>query len=1724
MTPLETGSDVASAQTLDRPAPPIPDSPSNGAGGNGVDDLATQWGGRLDFALKERRTLPTQGREPLDLGKLNDPDTIEDEAVNADVFEKRDRETREVLLDGTGRFLKMPTITEHAYLVPLDLIDSNPRQPRKKFAEKPMRELETSLVKGGQDTPITVVPYRNADGEIRLALNDGERRWRAHVNLGATHIAVILRWTPTNDDFYKLSGRSNLHREGHTPIEYGEFFAELRASAPQDQEGGDKFLSYIRGETGHTQSFIEKHLALLDLESGVQDLVHEGILSVPQAFALRDAAKGSKGRAHQTQLAYVVLRVEEGTPADQIKKAPRHSKLSAEHFAQGVISIIRGVALTDVDDRQIAARRRIRAFGDNAKGVTRNSQRLVDLLEEDPALVAAALSTIGGGDVQLRRRIRRARAGLASLLEALDEVANPVLALPYIPGKPLFADYVVECQAALKTGRSTRPSAIKSAELQYRLAVELAQASDEGDTNLTAADLATLLNQRYDPEKRYTSSNLASALSALPKRLKSSGLELDRVDRHVETDGGELDFKTAYRLAWPEQIAMLRQLREVIGSEGTDIDALPDVDVAPEQRRLPAQIMQIFMHNIAHELLPQLGISRTDYSRQLMQFLLLKGEGNGEEDASTSSELYDFRGGKDEASRVTASQSFGRQLERLAREEIIELIPGKPRRFWLKKGQLPDLEPKRLEMVLKRTAKQAVAKLGATIDEADLLKRLQTLRGVSTVNLRAGIQKMIAESSVAAETVERAKAAERIVLSPANQVRKALSAEISKALLSNVITSSGRRGFGGKYNQTLMACALLSEEGEAQSSEEFYEFYGRSSDKKTKTAIGVGFWNSIRKLAENGLIAFEVHGKKTHFTLQRDALPEIDVRDLRQAIRTAFLPVQEYFGSKADRALKSLLTAAANGSVFKVLEAVDGLGLTDDTPERVTPIAALPTTPRPRTARTAPSTGMRPIPLEGAAPAPRRAPTATPRPAAATRPTTPRPRRATPPAPPAQESEAARAAVQEAEQEAARERTARLEAAAEAKRTEALQRLTQLRPEGTVTATDYVANLNRLRALAGSIGDDWETVVAGADLPEGPFEVTVTQGEGMDTLTVVFNAEDGTFTTESQIAREAAQRAAEEAQRVREERAQLIEVAKHNYQTLTQSDSLPLDEFQTLIEALNETLHSMDSGARMDWLRAANVSTKPLSVEIQTDPSDETVIESYELQFYQGSWSFKSLSITERQQSEEAALRRERTQDADGQYKYLHTDNAPREVRYRALLVKLSGILNSMDDAERAAWMATHPDFPTEPFTIELEEDDYQVTYHPETRKFTLRSQEDIEASQLTQAIDHSLQILLGGQAKTIDADAYLDALPKLQEALGELSLDDRDAWAKRNNLVGTQQMVTVDGDSYTMDYHPVEHAFRMISTTEYVEPYPAPGINKDAITAYCNQNHISATRRIVFLAIVKAGDTGYLPPMHHMPSARQLKSHNSIQQRGDRYYLSSTLMGQFCSQSFEEGDATAQNSEHKIHNLKGQLSRISPAALRRDPKLLPLMHVPVKLFAKSYQPAEYRTPRERGKSNPTPDEQRYEAAITACFGREPRSINSNDLLLITPGTSGKPEYLIIRKASPADFIPWPNARTSTHTEETAPTDELQNKVPSCLAPFLEALKGAKNPSNVRTWFKSIEEELNKLSIPTRDAWANANGFEGRSRLTLSFSGKRDRFIIFYDHRKHQFMKREQLI
>jgi len=157
--------------------------------------------------------------------------------------------------------------------IPIDLIERNPEQPRRRFDRQELDLLADSIRADGVLTPILLRPIKG--GRFRLVA--GERRWRAAGLAGLAEIPALLR-EAGDEDLLVWALAENLLRSDLSPVETANALAELEARGLNHTEIGKRL--------GLARPSVSNYLRLRKLAPALQQALDEGRLTAGHARAL----------------------------------------------------------------------------------------------------------------------------------------------------------------------------------------------------------------------------------------------------------------------------------------------------------------------------------------------------------------------------------------------------------------------------------------------------------------------------------------------------------------------------------------------------------------------------------------------------------------------------------------------------------------------------------------------------------------------------------------------------------------------------------------------------------------------------------------------------------------------------------------------------------------------------------------------------------------------------------------------------------------------------------------------------------------------------------------------------------------------------------------------------------------------------------------------------------------------------------------------------------------------------------------------------------------------------------------------------------------------------------------------------------------------------------------------------------------------------------------------
>ena len=176
--------------------------------------------------------------------------------------------------------------------IDIDLIETNPFQPRTDFDEKALQELSESIKTQGVIQPVT-----------------GERRLRASKMAGMKKIPVFIR-VANDEQMLEMALIENIHREGLNAIEVALSYQRLLEECQLTQE-------QLSEKVGKDRSTVTNFLRLLKLPPEIQVALRDGFISMGHARALINIGDTTK------QLLILKRVIEEDLNVRQVEKIAR---------------------------------------------------------------------------------------------------------------------------------------------------------------------------------------------------------------------------------------------------------------------------------------------------------------------------------------------------------------------------------------------------------------------------------------------------------------------------------------------------------------------------------------------------------------------------------------------------------------------------------------------------------------------------------------------------------------------------------------------------------------------------------------------------------------------------------------------------------------------------------------------------------------------------------------------------------------------------------------------------------------------------------------------------------------------------------------------------------------------------------------------------------------------------------------------------------------------------------------------------------------------------------------------------------------------------------------------------------------------------------------------------------------------------------------------------------
>jgi ParB family chromosome partitioning protein len=181
---------------------------------------------------------------------------------------------------GQGLSALLPSVDdlhESSYLfVDINHLTPGSYQPRSHIHSEQLETLASSIKEQGLIQPIVVRKTSHRDTPYEIIA--GERRWRASAMAGLSEVPVIIR-EASNQEMLAIGLIENIQREALDPIEEAHGILRLTQEFGLTHENLAALL-------GRSRTAISNILRLLQLPLDIQDLIHQGLLSMGHARAL----------------------------------------------------------------------------------------------------------------------------------------------------------------------------------------------------------------------------------------------------------------------------------------------------------------------------------------------------------------------------------------------------------------------------------------------------------------------------------------------------------------------------------------------------------------------------------------------------------------------------------------------------------------------------------------------------------------------------------------------------------------------------------------------------------------------------------------------------------------------------------------------------------------------------------------------------------------------------------------------------------------------------------------------------------------------------------------------------------------------------------------------------------------------------------------------------------------------------------------------------------------------------------------------------------------------------------------------------------------------------------------------------------------------------------------------------------------------------------------------
>jgi ParB family chromosome partitioning protein len=219
--------------------------------------------------------------------------------------------------------------------LPLDRIQPNPDQPRRRFDEDALEALAGSIREVGVLQPVVVRP---ADDSGDYTLVAGERRCRAARMAGMEEIPAVIRDVQAGSESLADALIENVQREDLSPLEEAASYQQLLEDFGMTHE-------QVADRVGKSRTTVTNMIRLLQLPPDIQGLIERGELTAGHARALL----GAEDQAYAIRTARVAA--SEGWSVRQVEEAVRGREVGAAREPAKRGGRIRPAAIIELEER-----------------------------------------------------------------------------------------------------------------------------------------------------------------------------------------------------------------------------------------------------------------------------------------------------------------------------------------------------------------------------------------------------------------------------------------------------------------------------------------------------------------------------------------------------------------------------------------------------------------------------------------------------------------------------------------------------------------------------------------------------------------------------------------------------------------------------------------------------------------------------------------------------------------------------------------------------------------------------------------------------------------------------------------------------------------------------------------------------------------------------------------------------------------------------------------------------------------------------------------------------------------------------------------------------------------------------------------------------------------------------------------------------------------------------